>query len=183
MRHCEPVNPIHREWHGCHEERCGVSEVVKAAQSHDEIYAGDKLANIGHPETPHAHGTIEFGAVFGMTKENLPAPDEVACTETKKPIATGQNGELASVRDCGIIVSNLIHQHNPRRRGSATLGRKAGSFLFLETLRAAHGCSYQAVANTNASAKCSAGCSVAVVKTGAVVWLMQSRSGVTSAIS
>ena len=63
------------------------------------------------------------------------------------------------------------------------LGRIAGSFLFPETLRGARGRSYQAVANTNAIAKCSAGCSAAVVKAGALVWWMQSRSGVTSVIS
>jgi hypothetical protein len=104
------VDPIDCECHGGHVERCGVSEDLKPGQSHHEINSGEELAKTRHPETPYAHGAIDFGAGFGITEKNLSTPDEVAVPRPKNPIAMGKNGELANVMDSCVIVSELLDE-------------------------------------------------------------------------
>ena len=49
-----------------------------------QIHAREELAETGHPEPPHSHGAIDFGASLGIAEKSLPTPDEVAGSETEK---------------------------------------------------------------------------------------------------
>jgi hypothetical protein len=53
-------------------------------ESHHQIHAREELAETGHPEPPHSHGAIDFGADLGIAGKSLPTPDEVAGSETEK---------------------------------------------------------------------------------------------------
>src|ERR1700686_4059158 len=137
MRHREPMNPIHGECHAGHVQRCGVSEDVKPRQPHHEIYACEELAKTRHPETPHAHRTIDFGAGFGITEKNLPTPDEVARAETEK---TDRNGPKWRTRECKGLLRHCFRPHPLTEPcnlypGPTMLGRVARSFLVLRTVR------------------------------------------------
>jgi hypothetical protein len=90
-----------------------VEEFLPNASKHvvSDCHAASHIFVTQHPQSFPEIWWLRF---LGLRRSHRDLGKRLACTETEKSDRDGPNGELANVRDFGVIFSALVRSGNPR---------------------------------------------------------------------